>query len=66
MTDDIEMFQYTGLRIDDGKPHHIEVIISSSAISLAIDAIVKEMAITEPANRPVGNLFIGNTQENTE
>ena len=66
MSNDIEMFHYDGLRIDDGELHTIEVIISSSVISLAIDGIRKEMFITETANRPIGNLFIGNVQENTK
>ena len=55
-----------GLRIDDGKPHDIEVIISSSIISISIDGQREEMYISETADRPVGNLFIGNVQESTK
>ena len=60
------MFHFAGLRIDDGKPHDIEVIISSSIISISIDGMREEMFITETADRPLGNLFIGNVQESTK
>ena len=66
LSNDIEMFHFEGLRIDDGKPHDIEVIISSSIISISIDGQREEMYISETADRPMGNLFIGNVQESTK
>ena len=65
-SNDIKMFHYDGLRIDDGELHTIEVGISSAVISLAIDGVREVKYIPETADRPVGNLFIGNVQENTK
>ena len=66
MSKGIVTFQgFKGLRIDNGMPHNIEAILGFSIISLEIDGERQTMSFVDTAERPVGNIFVGNVAQST-